>query len=784
MRLTESWLREWVTVEASFADIAQALVAGGFEIEATGEVGPTPAHVVVGVITAMAPHPDAERLHICTVTAQGPARTIVCGAANARVGLRAPLALPGACIGDRTIAVTSVRGVRSEGMLCSAAELGVSGAPGLWELPKDAPAGLPLADYVGRERFLEVAITPNRGDCLSVRGLAREVATLAGGRLRRVPRSSSRSVLSAPPAPIARVRDETRCQRYCVRTITGLDCGAKTPFWLAERLRFHGFRSHHPIIDVTNYVMLDIGQPLHAFDADQISGTIEVRAAAAGEEIVLLDGSVRSLVAEDLVIADDQGPLALAGIMGGQRAMVSASTHRIVLEAGTFDAQTISRTARRLALTTEAAIRFERGVDPALPLIALEQATILLRRIVRGTSGAVTDSGPRKTAVAGAPILLRLARIAALLGIRVRKAEVRRYLRALQMTVTPVRDGFAVVPPTFRSDIRIEVDLIEEVARLFGYARIPEIDLAPLAAMAPPPPSPRRLATVLIDRDYHEIQTFSLVDPADHEALGLGPGIPIRNPLAAPWACLRRGLLPGLLRAAQYNYHRQQTRVRLFELGRCYERATEGVRESLRLGGVVLGSRLPEQWGVTTTPADFFDVKGDITAVLALGGGECVLTPYAEPWLQAGQSAVIQVGGQPVGYLGALHPRARARWGFELPVFVFEMAADLTPPPHAARHEPPRFPAVRRDLAVVVDHQVAAADVLRSVRATAGELLVELVLFDVYQGKGLDLGKKSLAMGLTLQDFSRTLNDEVVEDIMARTVGALEAEYGARLRQR
>ncbi|MHB1565120.1 MAG: phenylalanine--tRNA ligase subunit beta [Acidiferrobacter sp.] len=784
MRLTESWLREWVTVKASFADIAQALVAGGFEIEAVGEVGPTPAHVVVGVITAMTPHPDAERLHICTVTAHGPARTIVCGAANARVGLRAPLALPGACIGDRTIAVTSVRGVRSEGMLCSAAELGVSGAPGLWELPKDAPAGLPLADYVGRERFLEVAITPNRGDCLCVRGLAREVAALAGGRMRPVPRPSSRRVSAAPPAPIVRVRDEARCQRYCVRTITGLDRGAKTPFWLAERLRFHGLRSHHPIIDVTNYVMLDIGQPLHAFDADQVSGAIDVRVAAAGEEIVLLDGSVRSLVAGDLVIADDQGPLALAGIMGGQRAMVSASTHRIVLEAGAFDAQTVSRTARRLALTTEAAIRFERGVDPALPLIALEHATTLLRRIARGTCGAITDSGTRKADGAGAPIPLRLARIAALLGIRVPKAEVRRYLRALQMTVTPVRDGFAVVPPTFRTDIRIEVDLIEEVARLFGYARIPEVDLAPLAAMAPPPPSPRRLATVLIDRDYHEIQTFSLVDPADHEALGLGPGIPIRNPLAAPWACLRRGLLPGLLRAAQYNYHRQQTRVRLFELGRCYEYAAEGVRESLRLGGVVLGSRLPEQWGAPTTAADFFDVKGDMAAVLALVGVECVLTARAEPWLQVGQSAVIQVGDHPVGYLGALHPRARARWGFELPVFVFEVAADLTHPPRTARQEPPRFPAVRRDLAVVVDHQVAAADVLRSVRATAGELLVELVLFDVYQGKGLDLGKKSLAMGLTLQDFSRTLNDEVVEDIMARTVSALEAGYGARLRQR
>lgn len=780
MRLTETWLREWVAVDSGFAEIGQRLVAGGFEVEAQGTVGPLPADVVVGLITAIVPHPDAERLRVCTVEARGPARTVVCGAANARVGLRAPLALPGARVGDRDIAVTVLRGIQSEGMLCSAAELGVTtGGNGLWELPQDAPVGMLLADFVGREPFLDVAVTPNRGDCLSVRGLAREVAALTGGRLR--------GLRPVPPQPaptgtVARVQADARCRRYCLQTITDLDGRAATPFWLAERLRFHGIRSHHPIVDVTNYVMLDIGQPLHAFDADQISGGLAVRSADTGETIVLLDGSTRSLIAGDIVIADDSGPLALAGIMGGQRAMVTASTNRIVLEAATFDAPTVSQTARRLALTTEAAVRFARGVDPALPPLALAQAGRLLRRIAGGRPGALTDSGILGTAAVASPIPLRLARLSALLGVGVPKTEVSRYLKALRMQITPVRGGFTVVPPTFRTDIRLEVDLIEEVARLFGYERIPDRDLAPLVAV--PPPSARRSSMVLIDRGYHEIQTFSLVDPADHEILGIGSGLAVRNPLAAPWACLRRSLLPGLLRAAQYNYHRQQTRVRLFEVGRCYEPGDRGIREELRLGGVVLGPRLPEQWGVTTIAADFFDVKGDIEAVFAAAGRELTAISGSVPALQAGQSAILWADDHQVGYLGALHPRARTRFGFALPVFVFEMAADLVPARDRHRREPPRFPAVRRDLAVVVDQQVAAADVLQCIREAGGALLVELVLFDVYQGEGLDLGKKSLAVGLTLQDFSRTLNDEVVEDVMARTVSALEAACGARLRQR
>ncbi len=778
MRISEGWLREWVDVQGDFAEIERRLSLGGFEIEERGAVGPQVPQVVVGAITMVAPHPDAERLQVCTVdVGDGVDRNIVCGAANARIDLRVPVALPGAKMGEREITITALRGVRSEGMLCAAQELGAFGDVGLWELPADAPLGLALADYIGNERFLDVSVTPNRGDCLSVQGIAREVAALCTGRMRPVRRYRPRVRGEAPRASVSA---HAGCRRYHLCEIE-LTAPHATPFWLRERLRHQRQKAVGTVVDVTNYVMFDRGQPLHAFDADEVVGRIEVRWAEPGEMAVLLDGSERRLDSQDLVIADAQGVLALAGIMGGMRGRVTAKTRRVLLEAATFEQTVVSRTARRFGLTTDAALRFERGVDPELPQAALAQAAWLLQQAgaARVSPPCVLRSPERVSAAEG--IVLRFARIGALLGLEIPALEIKRLLKALGMRITPVKGGYKVWPPSFRFDIKAEIDLVEEIARLFGYDQIPDQELPVAAGVPVPDGTLGRVKRLLKDRGYTEVMTFSLVDAADQEALGFTDPVTIRNPLAGPWGTLRRSLLPGLLRVAQHNRNRQQARVRIFELGRCYERQDGEVREVVRLAGLILGPRHPELWGNPPGAVDFFDLKGDVEALGCLLGWTPAAVERPQAYLQSGQSAALMEGREVIGHLGALHPHERARLGFDEPVYVFEMTPVARTAPIRVM-EPPRFPAIRRDLAIVVDVQVTAADLLRITREAAGPLLRELVLFDVYQGEGLDFGKKSVALGLTLQDFSRTLKDEVVGDIMARTLSALETACGARLR--
>ncbi|HUW99115.1 MAG TPA: phenylalanine--tRNA ligase subunit beta [Acidiferrobacter sp.] len=784
MRISEQWLSEWVDTKIPFDALPGYLVAGGFEVEGSGTVGPALAHVVVGRIQAIAPHPDAERLRVCEVEAgAGALRTIVCGAPNARVGLLAPLALPGAVVGEHTIAITKLRGVRSEGMLCSGAELGVPGAAGLWELPADAPVGALLGDYLQfSERYLDVGVTPNRGDCLSIAGLAREIAALTVGRYRarRVP-----VVPTSGIAPTVSVAAAARCPHYCARTLTGIKEGATSPAWLVERLRLSGIGVRHPVVDAANYVMLDVGQPLHAFDADLVHGPLQVRLAVEGEAILLLDGTEPTLRASDLVIADDLGPVAIAGVMGGARAAVSAQTRTVVLEAAYFQAETLSGTARRLGLITDAALRFERGVDPELASVALAHVSALIQKIAGGSASPIAEHVSRDYWPRHEPITLRLARIRQLLGVVVPMAQVTRFLKSLKMTVTRQHGDLLVLAPRFRFDIRAEIDLIEEIARLWGYDQIPAAELL----TAPPPTRAptsglRRAADLLVDRDYYEAMTFSLVDPAEQALLGVASGIGLRNPLAAPWAELRKSLIPGLLTAALYNRHRQQGRVRLFEVGTCFAPLAHGVAETMMVAGLVLGAALPEQWGAQARAIDFFDLKGDVEALCALAQVTPVTVARDFGLLQSGLSAALMVNGESVGLFGALSPEQRERLGFDEPVFVFEIAAHLFGESAArAASEPSRFPSVRRDIAVVVAEDVAAGALLGAVRQAAGPLLQELVLFDVYRGEGLDLGKKSLALGLTLQDFSRTLKDEVADLVLARVTAALEATYEARLRQ-
>ncbi|MHB1752910.1 MAG: phenylalanine--tRNA ligase subunit beta [Acidiferrobacter sp.] len=786
MRIGKQWLSDWLDSRLPFEALAAVLTRGGFEVEGAGIAGPMLPGVVVARIMATTPHPNAERLRVCEVEAGGERRTVVCGAPNARVGLKAPLALPGAVLGDRTIAETELRGVRSQGMLCSGGELGLSATEGLWELPADAPVGVALADYFRfADPYLDVAVTPNRGDCLSVKGMAREIAALTDGRY-RAPRA--RALKTSGVTPRVAVQDPSRCPRYCARLVSGLEPAATSPGWLVECLRLSGTSARQAVVDVTNYILFDLGQPLHAFDAALIRGDVAVRLARPGEEIALLDGQTCALQATDLIIADDEGPLAIAGVMGGLRAAVGPTTRSILLEAAHFRPDTLSQTARRLGLTTEAALRFERGVDPELCGLALERATALILKIAGGVASPAAehrmpDYWPRRE-----PIRLRLERVRQLLGVAVPRARVARLLKGLGMTVAASHGGLLVTAPSFRFDVRGEIDLIEEVARLLGYDEIPTVELPYTPGAARSAPSGRRRAAdLLVDRDYQEAMTFSLVDPGEQAQLGVSSSLALRNPLAGPWSELRASLVPGLLATALHNRRRQQGRVRLFEIGTCFtaDPAGVGVREEMKIAGLALGSALPEQWGAPARPVDFFDVKGDVEALCALVGQTARVSPDgAAPFLQKGLGAAITVAGHHVGFVGGLAAGHRERLGFEEPVFVFELSASLFEAQAAGGAvEPPRFPSVRRDLAVVVPATTAAGDVLDTVRRSAGALLRGLVVFDVYHGKGLDLGKKSLALGLTLQDFSRTLTDEVVEGLVARVVESLATTYGAVLRQ-
>ncbi|MHB8252644.1 MAG: phenylalanine--tRNA ligase subunit beta [Acidiferrobacter sp.] len=784
MRISKQWLSEWVITQVAFDALPAYLARGGFEVEGMGTAGPLLADVVVGRIQALTTHPDAERLKVCEVdVGDGLPRTIVCGAANARVGLLAPLALPGAVVGSQTIAVTSLRGVRSEGMLCSGSELGLTATAGLWELPLDAPVGALLSDYFHfSEPYLDVAVTPNRGDCLSVKGMAREIAALTSGRY-RAPKPRVMHTSGVPPE--AAVSAIARCPHYCVRTMTGIKSDAISPGWLVERLRLMGIVARHPVVDATNYVMWDLGQPLHAFDADLLRGALEVRLAAEGETIALLDGTKPSLKATDLVIADEAGPVALAGIMGGLRAAVGAHTQTVVLEAAYFRPDTLSRTARRLGLATDAALRFERGVDPELAGLALERVTALIMKMAGGRASPVAEHVAADEWPKQEPIRLRPGRIEQLLGVSVPRAQVARFLKSLGMAVTRSHGDLLVLAPRFRFDVRAEIDLIEEVARLMGYDEIPMAELPMATRSAPAPVSGlRRAADLLVDRDYFEALTFSLVDPAEQALLGLSSEAQLHNPLAAPWGELRKSLIPGLLTAALHNRHRQQGRLRLFEVGTCFKLLPEGISETTKVAGLALGPVFAEQWGINARPVDFFDIKGDVEALCALVDASPTAVARDYPFLQEGLSAALVLGDETIGFLGAISPQQRQRLGFDEPVFVFEIEAKLFGRVGGrTAEEPSRFPSVRRDLAVVVGEEVAAGAVLDTVRRSAGPLLQELVLFDVYRGEGLDSGKKSLALGLTLQDFSRTLKDEVVDEVVARAVGALLAAYGARLRQ-
>jgi len=791
MKFPESWLREHVTVNATRDELAASLTAIGLEVEGVENIGAALDGVVVAEILSCAKHPEADRLQVCQVSVgTGEPVQIVCGAPNARAGLKAPLATVGAKLpGGMDIKAAKLRGVESFGMLCSAKELAIDpDASGLLELPIDAPVGRPLADYLGLpDASFELKLTPNRADCFSVRGVAFDVAAALG---------TSVNALEIPEAKIEidnaftiDLQAGADCPRYCGRIVEGVNPAALSPLWLTEKLKRAGLRPISPLVDIANFVMLELGQPMHAFDADTLRGPIGVRHGKTGETCKLLDGRDATIDAGFLVVTDADKPVALAGIMGGFDTRVTETTARVFLESAHFAPSAIIGRARKLGLHTDASHRFERGVDPSLPRYALERATALVQQIMGGQAGPISETELPEHLPLPAPVLLRRDRLARVLGVVVAPAEVERILRALGMQVATTTEGWQVTAPTRRFDIAIEEDLIEEVARIHGYEAIPvrtpagEIRLVAPSETRVPDAVLRRQ---LVAQDYLEAINYAFVDAQTLTTWHLQDGaVALANPLTSELGVMRTSLLPGLVEALRGNRARQQERVRLFELGRVFHLdAGKAPRETRRIAAIATGHADAERWSISARDIDFHDLKTEVERLLALAGATGEFRPATEPFGHPGRSATIWRDGQRIGWIGHLHPRLAKALDLDGEVVGFELDLDIVTARPVPRAESlSRFPFVRRDLALVVPETMPWAALEASLKAALGGRLREVVLFDQYRGPGLENGTKSLAMGLILQDVSRTLTDLDADQAVGDALAALASDCGAQLRK-
>ena len=794
MKFSENWLRSHVPTQATRDELAATLTAIGLEVEEVAALGDGLANVVVARIVECAKHPEADRLQVCQVDAgQSGLLQIVCGAPNARPGLLAPLAMVGANVGGIAIKAAKLRGVESNGMLCSAKELGIDAdASGLLELPSDAPVGTPVADYLGLpDASIEIKLTPNRADCFSVRGIAYDVAASLGSEVK--PLDAAPVPAQSPVTMEISLEAGAKVPRFAGRVIEGVNAQAATPIWMAERLRRSGVRPISFLVDVTQYVMLELGQPMHAFDRDTLTGPVVVRPARAEEQATLLDGRTVALDDDFLVVSDSRDgrasrAVALGGIMGGLDTRVTDATKNVFLEAAHWIPSAIIGRSRKLGLHTDAGHRFERGVDPELPRVAVEYATRLILDVAGGTPGPTTVVEHAEHLPVPTAIRLRRARIARVLGVDIADAEIERILRALGLQAAAVADGWSVVAPTRRFDIAIEEDLIEELARIHGYDRVPTTLPGGATRIASPSETRVEAGVVrrqLAARDYLETVNFAFVDAQWLAHWQVADGaVPLANPLSAELAVMRTALLPGVVAALQRNVARQAGRVRLFEIGNVFQaEAGAAPRETLRLAAAVVGEAAAEQWGQPARKVDFHDLKGDLESVAALSGAQLEFRPSLASHGHPGRSADVYRDNQKVGWIGQLHPRLQRALDLDAEVIAFEV--DLAP--LSARALPragdlSRYPSVRRDLAFVVADTVPWAQIAATARTAAGPLLRDVQLFDRYVGQGVESGQKSLAMGLILQDNSRTLTDADVAQVVAQVVAAIGDAHGAKVR--
>ncbi len=791
MQFSEHWLRTMCNPQLDSDALGHELTMAGLEVEECDPVAPPFTGVVVAAIVAAEKHPNAEKLTVCSVDdGSGALLQIVCGAPNAVVGMKVPLARVGAMLPGFEIKAAKLRGVESFGMLCSARELGMSeDHSGLLALSADAPIGAEVRSLLGLDdNSFTVKLTPNRADCLSIAGIARELAALTGAPL-KLPRveplvaqidDRREIVLDAPGA----------CPRYCGRILRGVNARAASPGWMKQRLERSGVRAISVLVDITNYVMLELGQPLHIFDDAKLRGAIHVRYPAAGESVLLLNEQTVVPDADMLLIADEVRALALAGIMGGEDSGVTLDTTEVFLESAFFAPDAVAGRARRYGFTSDASHRFERGVDFELARTAIERASGLIIELCGGQAGPVVEAVSHSDLPQRQPVRLRPARVRRVLGIELEDDATQRLLENIGLTVSRDGETFVVIPPSYRFDIAMEEDLIEEIVRLYGYDEVPAIaPRGPLEMLEVPEASRAvwRLRRLLTDRDYQEVINYAFVDEAwERDLCGNRNPIRLANPIASQMSVMRTSLIPGLVAALSANRKRQQSRVRVFETGRCFEvkadgEPVEGYHQPLRLAVLAAGSAAPEQWGQAERAVDFYDVKADLEALFAPQRIELVVVSH--PALQPGRAASVKIDGRYVGVIGQLHPMWVETYDLGSAPVVFEIELDAA----MARSLPvysevARFPIVARDLALILDASVPSARVREVLMSAAPAIVKSLDIFDVYHGKGIEPGKRSLAFRVLMQDTHRTLEDSEVDGAMAAMVAGAESTLGARLR--
>jgi phenylalanyl-tRNA synthetase beta chain len=791
MQFSESWLRSLCNPSLSSEELCHVLTMAGLEVEERRAAGADFSNVVVAQVLTVEKHPDADKLKLCSVdVGETSPLQIVCGAPNVAAGMKVPCARVGARLPGIEIRKAKVRGVESSGMLCSARELGLSDDHGgLLPLAADAKVGEDIRRHLDLDdHLITLKLTPNRADCLSLLGIARELSALTGAPL-----------LMPEVKPVAAAVADTRevvldapasCPRYCGRIIRGVNANAPTPEWMRRRIERSGIRSISFLVDVTNYVMLELGQPLHAFDDAELSGAIHVRLPKPGEQLLLLNEQTVTPSADTALIADDEKPLAMAGIMGGEHSGINDSTRDLFLESAFFPPAAIAGKARALGFSSDASHRYERGVDFELQRKAIERATQLILETCGGQPGPVTEAVSAAHLPARTPVRLRTARAARVLGISLGAERIEAMLKGLGLAPERQGDDFLVTSPSFRFDIEIEEDLIEEIARIHGYDNVPSRPPVALMAMMPATETSRRpmaLRRMVAERDYHEVVTYSFVDAAwEADFAANAAPVMLANPIASQMGVMRSSLIGGLVGSLIANRKRQTERVRIFELGRCFKRdpasgPVPGFAQPLRLAGLASGPALPEQWGASASRVDFYDVKGDVEALFAPRRLEFIKVGH--PALHPGRCATVSLDGQPVGVIGELHPRWVQKYELGGAPVVFELQLDaLLATPFPAYVEVSRFPAVIRDLALVMPQTQPLAPLLASLRAAAPAIVRDVALFDVYQGKGLAENEKSLAFRIVIQDTQRTLEDAEVEAVIASLLEVARRDFNASLR--
>ena len=798
MKFSEKWLRELVNPAIDTQGVVDQITMAGLEVDEVEPAAKDFSGVVVGEILTAEQHPNADKLQVCQVTDGKEEYQVVCGAPNARAGLKTAFATIGAVLPtpdgkEFKIKKAKLRQVESFGMLCAEDELGISDSHGgIMELAADAPVGSCIREYLNLDdQIIDVDLTPNRGDCLSITGLAREVGVLNKAPVTFVADNVTPAVIDDTFA--VELQAPVDCPRYVGRVLRNINPQAETPLWMQQKLERSGVRSIDPVVDVTNYVLLELGQPMHAFDLNKLSGNICVRRAEQGEELSLLDGQAITLNSDTLVIADTNGPVAMAGIMGGEPTSVTTETKDIFLESAFFNPISIAGRARSYGLHTDSSHRFERGVDWQLQTKAINRATELLLDIVGGEAGPVTESVNADELPSDRQVYLRQSKVNSMLAFEMPAAEIEEILTRLGLGVeeTSTAGEWHIEVPSYRFDIAIEVDLIEELARVYGYNNLPV--RTPTASM-PLKPNDETLVTIqnvrraLTAMGYQEAITYSFIEAGlqkqfddQYEAIALA------NPISAEMAVMRTSIWPGLVKALQYNQNRQQSRVRLFESGQRFlpTGGSDIIQEDV-VAGVITGERDPEGWSAGKDSVDFFDIKGDLENLLALGGASDEFEFVADRHvaLHPGQTARIERNGQPIGFVGALHPNLIKELGLNGSVYLFEVnQASLCQGKLPRYQEISKFPESRRDLAIIVDENVPFDSIRQLAKKQAGEFIKEITLFDVYQGQGIETGRKSLAVGLTWQHPSRTLNDEEINNAIDSVVSALASELSASLRE-